>query len=159
VCVCPARVGFWKVVRPAEAAEASKNWAGRTEVERQWTDDFNRQRIVKKFSWQKKWSGHGQTGRTADYGLVVCACVQNTMKGLWWIFLERWSVARGTIDWMLVAIRWALSLVCPISPIMHFQWHLSMFPTIRQIAHYNVNGIKRSPRQRYMLSTEFSVVN
>jgi len=27
--------------------------------------DFKRQRIVKKISWQKKWSGHD---RTADYG-------------------------------------------------------------------------------------------
>ena len=24
-----------------------------------------------KFSWQKKWSGHGRTGRTADYGLGI----------------------------------------------------------------------------------------
>ena len=30
--------------------------------------DFKRQRILKKISWQKKWSGHGRTGRTADYG-------------------------------------------------------------------------------------------
>jgi len=29
--------------------------------------DFKRQTIVKKM-WQKKWSGHGQTSRTADYG-------------------------------------------------------------------------------------------
>jgi len=29
--------------------------------------DFKRQRILKKISWQKKWSGHGLTGRTADY--------------------------------------------------------------------------------------------
>ena len=26
------------------------------------------QRIVKKNWWQKKWSGHGRTGQTADYG-------------------------------------------------------------------------------------------
>ena len=31
--------------------------------------DFKRQKILrKKFSWQIKWSDHGRTGRTADYG-------------------------------------------------------------------------------------------
>ena len=30
--------------------------------------DFKRQIILFKNSWQKKWSGHGRTGRTADYG-------------------------------------------------------------------------------------------
>ena len=26
-------------------------------------------------SWQKKWSGHGRTGRTADYGLAAITII------------------------------------------------------------------------------------
>jgi len=30
--------------------------------------------MLEKISWQKKWSGHGRTGRTADYGRVLLSC-------------------------------------------------------------------------------------
>ena len=41
--------------------------------------DFKRQRILKKISWQKKWSGHG---RTADYS-PVCSKQWTTKNGQW----------------------------------------------------------------------------
>jgi len=40
---------------------------------------FNVIKVIQSHARQKKWSGHGRTGRTADYGLVH-SCITVTLQ-------------------------------------------------------------------------------